>query len=87
MSWNEWEVAMRLYLLCLVSLLPGFMGRGADPARMPPPNVSADLLAPCAGYTGPVPTTEGQLSNALIAEAQGRGCANGKLEAVGEILT
>jgi hypothetical protein len=77
---------MRLCLLCLVSLLPGCMGRGSDPARLPPPNVPADLVTPCAGYTGPVPTTEGQLSNALIAEAQGRGCANGKLTTVAEIL-
>ena len=77
---------MRLCLLCLVSLLPGCMGRGSDPDRLPPPNVPADLLTPCAGYTGPVPTTEGQLSNALIAEAQGRGCANGKLATVAEIL-
>lgn len=67
---NELELMggrVRLCLLCLVSLLPGCMGRGSDPARLPPPNVSADLLAPCAGYTGAVPTTEGQLSNALIA--------------------
>jgi hypothetical protein len=78
---------MRLCLLCLVSLLPGCMGGGSDPALLPPPNVPADLVTPCAGYTGPVPTTEGQLSNALIAEAQGRGCANGKLATVAEILT
>ncbi len=77
---------MRLCLLCLVSLLSACMGRDSDPARLPPPNVPADLVTPCPGYTGPVPTTEGQLSNALIAEAQGRGCANGKLEAVDEIL-
>ncbi len=77
---------MRLYLLCLVSLLPGCMVRGADPTRLPPPNVPADLLPPCAGYTGLVPTTEGQLSNALVAEAQGRSCANGKLATVAEIL-
>jgi hypothetical protein len=77
---------MRLYLLCLVSLLPGCMGRGSDPALLPPPNVPADLVTPCAGYTGPAPTTAGQLSNALIAVARGRGCANGKLATVAEIL-
>ena len=77
---------MRLCLLCLVSLLPGCMGRGSEPARLPTPNVPADLLTPCPGYAGPVPITEGQLSNALIAEAQGRGCANGKLATVAEIL-
>ncbi|MEP1497768.1 hypothetical protein [Pseudophaeobacter sp.] len=48
---------------------------------MPP-----DLLQPCAGYTGPLPQSEGQISDALIAEARGRACANGRLEAVGEIL-
>ncbi len=77
---------MRLCLLGLVSLLSACVGRGSDPARSAPPNVPADLLTPCAGYTGPVPTTEGQLSNALIAEAQGRSCANGQLATVAEIL-
>ena len=77
---------MRLCLLCLVSLLSACMGRDREPPRLPPPNEPADLVTPCAGYTGPVPKTEGQLSNALIAEAQGRGCANGKLATVAEIL-
>ncbi|MEQ3704580.1 hypothetical protein [uncultured Pseudophaeobacter sp.] len=49
---------------------------------MPP-----DLLQPCAGYTGPLPQSEGQISDALIAEARGRSCANGRLTAVAEILT
>ncbi|WP_417699862.1 hypothetical protein [Pseudophaeobacter sp.] len=53
---------------------------------IPPPNVPADLLQPCAGYTGPLPQTEGQISDALIAEARGRRCANARLAAVGEIL-
>ncbi|MCD9148659.1 hypothetical protein [Pseudophaeobacter flagellatus] len=53
---------------------------------MPPPQVSADLLQPCAGYTGPVPQSEGQISDALIAEARGRTCANGRLAAVAEVL-
>jgi hypothetical protein len=53
---------------------------------VPPPRVPADLLQPCAGYTGPVPQSEGQFSDALIAEARGRSCANGKLAAVAEIL-
>jgi hypothetical protein len=48
--------------------------------------VPADLLQPCAGYTGPLPQSEGQISDALIAEARGRRCANGKLATVGEIL-
>ncbi|WP_417701971.1 hypothetical protein [Pseudophaeobacter sp.] len=54
---------------------------------IPPPRVPADLLQPCAGYTGPLPQTEGQISDALIAEARGRRCANGKLATVAEVLT
>ncbi|MEP0155210.1 hypothetical protein [Pseudophaeobacter sp.] len=46
----------------------------------------ADLLQACAGYTGPLPQTEGQMSDALIAEARGRSCANGKLATVADIL-
>jgi len=57
-----------------------------QPADPPAPKVSADLLQPCVGYTGPVPSSEGQISDALIAEARGRNCANGKLATVAEIL-
>ncbi|WP_417714355.1 hypothetical protein [Pseudophaeobacter arcticus] len=53
---------------------------------IPPPQVPADLLQPCAGYTGPLPQSEGQISDALIAEARGRRCANGRLATVAEIL-
>ena len=77
---------MRLYPLCSLLLLTG-CSQPASEAMIPPPNVPADLLQPCAGYTGPLPRTEGQISDALIAEAQGRSCANGKLATVGEILT
>jgi len=48
--------------------------------------VPADLLRGCAGYTGPVPNNQGQLSDALVAEVRGRHCANGKLEAIATIL-
>jgi hypothetical protein len=48
--------------------------------------VPADLLMPCSGWTGLVPQTEGQYSDALVAEVRGRYCANGKLAAIGEIL-
>ncbi|MEQ3670202.1 hypothetical protein [Pseudophaeobacter sp.] len=61
------------------------MGWDSDPITTPP-RVPADLLQACAGYTGPLPQTEGQMSDALIAEAQGRACANGKLATVAEIL-
>ncbi len=77
---------MRLYPLCLVLLLSACSDRASEPV-IPPPRVPADLLQPCAGYTGPLPQTEGQISDALIAEARGRRCANGKLATVAEVLT
>ena len=76
---------MRLYLLCLSLLLNGCFGLSSEPIT-PRSAVPADLLQPCAGYTGPQPQSEGQISDALIAEAQGRACANDKLTTVAEIL-
>jgi hypothetical protein len=76
---------MRLYPLCLPLLLAG-CSQPASEVVIPPPRVPPDLLQPCAGYTGPVPQSEGQISDALIAEARGRACANGRLEVVREIL-
>ncbi len=76
---------MRLCLLCSLLLLTGCFGRGSEPIK-PPPDVPADLLQPCAGYTGPLPRTEGQISDALVAETKGRACANGRLATVAEIL-
>ena len=76
---------MRLYLLCLPLLLTGCFGRDSDSA-LSPPKVPADLLRPCTGYTGPLPQSEGQISDALVAEARGRNCANSKLATVAEIL-
>ncbi|MEP5000617.1 hypothetical protein [Pseudophaeobacter sp.] len=76
---------MRLYPLCLPLLLGACSDRASE-VFIPPPRVPPDLLQPCAGYTGPLPQSEGQISDALIAEARGRACANGRLEAVGEIL-
>jgi hypothetical protein len=76
---------MRLYLLCCALLLSSC---GADRIVVTPPprQVPADLLTACAGYTGPVPSDEGQMSNALVAEVRGRHCSNGKLSAIDEIL-
>jgi hypothetical protein len=48
--------------------------------------VPADLLQPAPGYSGPHPKTEGQLSDALVAEAEGRALANSRLEAIAKIL-
>lgn len=75
---------MRLCLIFLAILLSACT-RGPEIVAAPPP-VSADLLRPCAGYTGPIPTNEGQLSDALLSEARGRACANAKLGAVRQIL-
>jgi hypothetical protein len=76
---------MRLYPLCCLLLLTGCFGRDSELIQ-PPQKVPADLLQPVLGYTGPVPQTEGQLSDALIAERRGRQAANAKLATIGEIL-
>ena len=76
---------MRLCHLCSLLLLTACMGRNEAPIE-PPPDVPADLLQPCTGYTGPVPRNGGQLSDALIAEVRGRHCANARLATIGEIL-
>jgi len=75
---------MRLCLLCCALLLSGCLR--APEVLAPPPPVPADLLRPCEGYGGPVPRTEGQLSEALITEVRGRACANARLGAVRQIL-
>lgn len=76
---------MRLCLLCLPLLLTGCLGRETD-VVIAPPRVPADLLQPAPGYSGPHPKTEGQLSDALVAEAEGRALANSRLEAIAKIL-
>lgn len=75
---------MRLCLLCSLPLLSACITAPEPQPRVP--LVPADLLRPCAGYTGPLPQEEGQLADALLAEAQGRACANTQLGAVAEIL-
>lgn len=77
---------MNRCLLFSLLLLAAFGVQRRAPIE-PPPDVPADLLQPCSGYSGPVPRNEGQLSDALIAEVRGRDCANSKLYTIGEILT
>lgn len=77
---------MRLCLLCLPLLLTGCLGRESR-AVVAPPRVPADLLQTAPGYSGPYPQTEGQLSDALVAEAKGRALANSRLQTIAEILT
>lgn len=76
---------MRLCLLCWLPLLSACTPPLPEPVVLPP-RVPADLLQPCPGYTGPVPREEGQISDALLAEARGRACANNRLIAVADIL-
>lgn len=76
---------MRLCLLCCALLLSGC---GPDPIAVtaPPRQVPTDLLRGCAGYTGPMPNTEGQYSDALVAEVRGRHCANARIKSIAKIL-
>lgn len=69
---------MRACLIICAALLAGC---GHDPATVPP-----DLLAPCPGWQGPRPETEGAFARAAAAEKAGRICANTKLEAVAAII-
>lgn len=76
---------MRLCLLCLLPLLSACSAPLPEPI-LQPASVPDDLLRPCAGYTGLLPHTEGQISDALLAEAQGRACANHRLATLAEML-
>lgn len=78
---------MRLFPLCCALLLSGCFGSDRPQVVARPQPVPADLLRPAPGYAGPVPATEGQLSDALVAEARGRRQANAQLAAISEILT
>lgn len=77
---------MRLCLIICAALLAAC---GRDPAPevvYAAPPVEPSLLTPCSGWDGPTPQTEGQLADAMLAEKRGRVCANGKLQAVAEVL-
>lgn len=77
---------MRLFPIFCALLLSGCFGSDRPQVVAPPPVVPADLLRPAPGWAGPVPATEGQLSDALIAEARGRRRANAQIAAIAEIL-
>ncbi len=76
---------MRLCHLCLAILLSACT-QSHPSALQPPVSLPADLLRPCVGYQGPSPRTEGALAKAILAEAQGRSCANARLATVASIL-
>lgn len=68
----------RLTIICAVALA----GCGNEPVASPIP---ADMLQPCAGWTGRSPETQGELLRAALAERSGRLCANEKLESVRQV--
>ena len=49
--------------------------------------IPADLLAPCPGWEGTPPATEGQLVDAAAAEKRGRERCNAQLAAIHQIVT
>lgn len=69
---------------CLIISAVLLTACGRDPAL--PPVALLDL-APCPGWTGPRPTTEGDFARAAAAERAGRQCANAKLAAVSGSVT
>lgn len=64
---------------CLIISAMLLTACGPDPAA--PPLALLDL-APCPGWTGPRPVTEGDFARAAAAERAGRLCANAKLGTV-----
>jgi hypothetical protein len=70
---------MNRYLIICATLLAG-CGQPRDIV------VSPDLLQPEPGWTGPLPSTEGELIAACFAEKTGRELANEKLAAISQIL-
>ena len=77
---------MRLCLLCCALRLSGCTGPGENQSVAVPHSVPGGLLMKCIGCTGTLPPNEGPLSEACLAEARGRDCTNGRIEAIAEIL-
>lgn len=73
---------------CLIICALLLAACGPDPARvvLAPPPISADLLAPCPGWTGPTPQTEGQWVDAAAAEKYGREMCNGQLLTIAQTI-
>lgn len=66
---------------CLIISAVLMSACGPDPAA---PSLALLDLAPCPGWTGRPPTTEGDFARAAATERAGRLCANSKLEDVME---
>lgn len=67
---------MHRYLICCAALLAGCGPSGR--VAIPP-----ELLAPCVGYQGPSPQTEGQFVNALLTDRAALGKCNAQITAIG----
>lgn len=75
---------MHRYLICCALLLTG-CADDAPRVVYQAPHVPADLLVPCSGGNWAV-TTEGALSDAIVAEVRGHRCTTARLQAVARIL-
>jgi len=74
---------------CLITCAALLAGCGPEVVTRPvavAPAIPAAVLAPCPGWTGPTPRTEGDLIDAALAERRGRECANARLRAVNDML-
>lgn len=77
---------MRRLVLSCVMLLTACSENPDVQVKPLPVQLDDELLVPCNGHTGPVPTTEIEFVKATAAEKAGRLCNANKLEAVGEIV-
>ena len=73
--------------LIICALFLSACGASDPPVRVTHAPVPADLLRPEPGWTGRAPRTERDLALAVAAERAGRMRANGKLEAIAEIVS
>lgn len=71
-------------LMPVLSLL--LVACGPQPVIEAAPVVPDVLLAPCPGWQGAVPTMQGMLIEAIVAEKGGRLCANDKLASVARLV-
>lgn len=77
---------MRLCLIIFAVSLAACGREVAPDVVYAAPPIESSLLTACPGWAGQNPQTEGQLADAMLAEKRGRVCANGKLQAVSEVL-
>jgi hypothetical protein len=73
-DWGQARLQVAPYPLCLPLLLASCSDRASE-LVIPPPRVPADLQRPCAGYTGPLPQSEGQISDPSSPRLGGSGAS------------